>query len=106
MENLRLATGAHLHCLLTPIGDRRLFFSEHTLAGAGGINQYPVEVAGIFFSQPSRVFVGHQGIGNPHSFDVPAENFRPFGVNLVAQKEAFASHSAGNLGGFTTGGGA
>ena len=50
------------------------------------------------------MLVGHQGIGHGHALDVPGKDLGPLGVDLVAQQEALAAHSSGDLSGLAAGG--
>ena len=103
MEDFRLTAGAHLHRFLTPVGHGGFFFSEHTFPGAGRIHQHPVKKTGIALRQIGRVFIGHQRIADRHALDVPGQNLRPFGIDLIAQQESFTLHPACDLGGLAAG---
>ena len=98
-----MTAGAHLHGLLAPIRHRCFFLAEHTLTGAGCIDEYPVKVAFIFVCQALGRFIGHKGIGNAHALNIPAEDPGPLRVDLIAQQKAFPIHPSGNLGSLATG---
>ena len=106
VEDLRLTAGAHLHGLLAPVGDGGLFLAEHALAGAGGVDEDPVEFAGEPLGQDGGVFVGHQAVGHGHALHVPGEDLGALGAPLVAQEEALAHHAACDLGSLAAGCGA
>ena len=106
MQDLRLTAGAHLYRFDAPVGDGSLFLAEHTLAGAGGIDQYLVERTGEALGQNGGIFIGHQRVGNTHAFNVLGQDLRPLGTPFIAEQEAFSQHTASDLCGLATGGGA
>ena len=106
IQDFLLPPGAHLHGLLAPIRDGGFLLPEHSLPGTGRVHQHPVEETGKPLRQGGRMLVGHQGVGNGHALDVPGENFRPLGIDLVAEQKALPPHPSGDLGGLSAGCGA
>ena len=77
IEDFTLPGRAHFYGLRAPIGDGGLLFSEHSLPGTGGVHQNSVKKAYKSLFQISGVHIQHQRIGNPHTLDVPGQDFRP-----------------------------
>ncbi len=101
-----LPGGAPLHILRTPLLPGVLIFAEHPLAGAGSIHQDTVKIPRKNLRQPFRRLVQNQAVANPQPFHILRQYPGPLGMDLIAHQQSPAPHPPGDLGAFTSGGGA
>ena len=101
MQNFRLPPCAHQNGFLRPIGYSGFFLSEHALAGAGCVHKNFIEEALETRLQPLRMLVQDQGVRDAEALDVGREDFRAFGVYLVADEKAASLHFPRQLRGFS-----
>ena len=104
IENFTLPGRAHFHGLRAPIRDGGLLFSEHSLPGTGGVHQNSVKKARKSLLQISGVHIQYQRIGNSHTLDVPGQDLRPLGVDLIGHQQALSLQHIAQLGGLSAGG--
>ena len=101
MQNFRLPPRAHEDRFFRPVRDGGLLLSEHALAGAGRIDKNFIKIALEPRLQPLRMLVQHQSVRDAEALNIGREDFRAFGVYLVADKKSAPLHFPCQLRGFS-----
>ena len=100
--------------LFTGCGDSGEPVSSGSAASSGAtasaeitpaVDKDTVKIACIALRKIPGMLIGHQGIGNAHSFYITAKDLCPFGIDLITQKKSLPLHSSGDLRCFTARGG-
>ena len=74
-----------------------LFFSEHSLAGAGRIYQYLVKESRQAGSQMRRRFIGYDGVGKAHALYILRKLSAALRMDFVGKQKAVNSNEGCNL---------